>query len=281
MESLGGACPYAVLGIPENATDGEIRKAYLKAALKAHPDKNRGKPDAAEVFHRLVSAYDILSDDDAKGAYDRVLKLKQAAKLRDLALSAEQRKAKEDLERRESEFKRRRTNQGDAKRRLEAEIIRLREEGERRLQEEYDKASRSAAMDVDVDPGHPADQRQTDLKVKWRTKGLDAVNGGYSTETLERLFRKYGPVTVVMAKKEGKAILTFVAAEDAETALQCEQGLAGNPLQECKWVTGSDGAPDGHGSTPFAVPQEDLAQLEAEMFSNLKRAAAQGAVGST
>jgi hypothetical protein len=46
----------------------EIRKAYKQKALKLHPDKNPDKPDAATIFHRLVKAYDLLSDEKAKEA---------------------------------------------------------------------------------------------------------------------------------------------------------------------------------------------------------------------
>eukprot|EP00037_Helgoeca_nana_P033698 m.419076 g.419076 ORF g.419076 m.419076 type:complete len:285 (+) comp31274_c0_seq1:261-1115(+) len=279
MESLDGECPYAVLGVPENATDAEIRKAYLKAALKAHPDKNRNNPNAADIFHRLVSANDLLTDEEAKTAYDRVLKLKNAAKMRDLELTAEQRKAKQDLERRENEFKRRRTAGGDAKRRLEAEIIRLREHGQQRLIEEQERllkqegdAAAAVVAAREKDGGHSADSL-TDLKIKWKTKGFKAPNGGYSADTLDSLYRKYGPVTIVMGKKDGKAIVTFVTAEDAETALQFEQGLVANPLSECAWVSGNSAAPDGHGSAPFSVPSDDLDALEAEAFANLRRAA--------
>ena len=76
--------------------------------------------------------------------YDRVLNLKQAAKLRDLALSSEQRAAKEDLERRENAAKRGRTDEVDAKRRLEAEVARLRTQGLERLERERERLLREA-----------------------------------------------------------------------------------------------------------------------------------------
>jgi hypothetical protein len=76
--------------------------------------------------------------------YDRVLNLKQAAKLRDLALSSEQRAAKEDLERRENAAKRGRTDEVDAKRRLEAEVARLRAQGQVRLERERERVLREA-----------------------------------------------------------------------------------------------------------------------------------------
>ncbi|MCC9603962.1 J domain-containing protein [Stieleria sp. JC731] len=61
---------YQILGVSRNASKDEIRKAHRKLALKYHPDKNPGK-DAQERFKRIQEAYDVLSDDDKRAAYDR------------------------------------------------------------------------------------------------------------------------------------------------------------------------------------------------------------------
>ncbi|OYP29431.1 DnaJ C-terminal domain-containing protein [Rhodopirellula sp. MGV] len=61
---------YQTLGVSRNASKDEIRKAHRKLALKFHPDKNPGK-DAQEKFKRVQEAYDVLSDDEKRAAYDR------------------------------------------------------------------------------------------------------------------------------------------------------------------------------------------------------------------
>ena len=61
---------YQTLGVSRNATKDEIRKAHRKLALKFHPDKNPGK-DAQARFKRIQEAYDVLSDDEKRAAYDR------------------------------------------------------------------------------------------------------------------------------------------------------------------------------------------------------------------
>lgn len=59
---------FALLGIPRNATDEEIRQAFRQKARQTHPDLNPA-PDAAERFRELVEAYDILSDKSKRDMY--------------------------------------------------------------------------------------------------------------------------------------------------------------------------------------------------------------------
>lgn len=62
---------YDVLGVKADASVDDIKKAYRKAAMKYHPDKNQGDPEAAEKFKEVSSAYEILSDDQKRAKYDR------------------------------------------------------------------------------------------------------------------------------------------------------------------------------------------------------------------
>ncbi len=63
---------YAMLGILRSATSEEIRRAYLKAAKKLHPDKNT-TPGETELFLGVQEAYQILSDAQRRAAYDATL----------------------------------------------------------------------------------------------------------------------------------------------------------------------------------------------------------------
>mmetsp|Transcript_9661 Transcript_9661/g.23873 ORF Transcript_9661/g.23873 Transcript_9661/m.23873 type:complete len:131 (-) Transcript_9661:891-1283(-) len=63
---------YTLLGVSRNATAEEIRKAYRKAAVKWHPDKNPANQEQAEsMFKRVATAYETLADDNKRAAYDR------------------------------------------------------------------------------------------------------------------------------------------------------------------------------------------------------------------
>ena len=62
---------YEVLGVEKNADADAIKKAYRKAAIKYHPDKNPGDKDAEEKFKEAAEAYDVLSNDDKRARYDR------------------------------------------------------------------------------------------------------------------------------------------------------------------------------------------------------------------
>ena len=55
-------CYYELLGVPRNASEEELKRAYRKKAVQHHPDKNLDDPDAKEKFVELQEAYEILRD---------------------------------------------------------------------------------------------------------------------------------------------------------------------------------------------------------------------------
>ena len=64
---------YEILGIPRDATQGEIKKKFRELAKKTHPDKT--KEDSEEEMVELNKAYEVLSDEVSRKKYDRYLKV--------------------------------------------------------------------------------------------------------------------------------------------------------------------------------------------------------------
>ncbi|KAH9863248.1 hypothetical protein IAQ61_009525 [Plenodomus lingam] len=62
---------YDALGVPPTASELEIKKAYRKLAIKLHPDKNPGDETAHAKFQEIGEAYQILSDEQLRAAYDK------------------------------------------------------------------------------------------------------------------------------------------------------------------------------------------------------------------
>lgn len=68
-----GQTHYAVLGVERTTSAKDVRKAYRKLALRYHPDKNPDNKDAEARFKCIRDAYEVLSDDVKRLAYDRSL----------------------------------------------------------------------------------------------------------------------------------------------------------------------------------------------------------------
>ena len=62
---------YEVLGVSKSATEKEIKKAYKRLAMKFHPDRTQGDKDKEEQFKEVKEAYEVLNDDQKRGAYDQ------------------------------------------------------------------------------------------------------------------------------------------------------------------------------------------------------------------
>src|SRR6185295_6135589 len=62
---------YEILGVARDAAEADLKKAYRRLAMKHHPDRNPGNPEAESHFKEAKEAYEALSDKDKRAAYDR------------------------------------------------------------------------------------------------------------------------------------------------------------------------------------------------------------------
>ena len=61
---------YDILGVSQDASQDEIRKSFRTLALKYHPDKNRNSEESKQRFMKIIEAYEVLSDEQARKNYD-------------------------------------------------------------------------------------------------------------------------------------------------------------------------------------------------------------------
>ncbi|XP_075049085.1 dnaJ homolog subfamily C member 17 [Mixophyes fleayi] len=231
---------YGLLCIEADASEKEIKKAYRQKALTCHPDKNPDNPRAAELFHQLSQALEVLTDGAARAAYDKLRKAREAAAKRTQKLDDKRKKVKLDLEARERQAQAHVTEEEEAQvaRTLEKEIIRLREEGSRQLEEQQRLVREQVKMEMDhkmrgYSSGPTEDAVSAKLKLKWKCQKDDEARGGYSEDVLMSLLQKYGQVLniVVSSKKRGSAIVEFATFKAAELAVKNEAGFLNNPLK--------------------------------------------------
>lgn len=194
--------------------------------MQCHPDKNPDDPKAAETFHELSRALEILTDTSARSAYDKVLRAKEAAKLRHQELDSKRQKLKEDLERREREsFTTKGSNLTDEQK-LAAEIDRLRKEGSRLLIEEQQRMRDEIKKTMGRLSETVWESSLNRIKIKWKVEKSDTNNGGYDEAILRKFLKKYGDIVVLIMspKKKGSALVEFSTKEASEMAVEFEKG---------------------------------------------------------
>jgi curved DNA-binding protein CbpA len=79
---------YEVLGLPRDADEAQIKATYRELARQLHPDVNAGDPALAQRLTEVNHAYEILSDQRARAAYDQALASRQTQMRRHYAILA-------------------------------------------------------------------------------------------------------------------------------------------------------------------------------------------------
>lgn len=252
-------------------SESVLRKAYRKASLLVHPDKNPS-PDAAEKFHLLTIAYDVLSDPTIRAAYDKARNARKAKVERVKVYDAKRRKLQEDLEAREGAYSAQKKEEQDAEAnfqrelaRLKAESASLRKKREEALQKAQEEEEAEVQQEAPIERETKAPvSRFTEIdrtvKIKWRNKGSGK---DIDSDELQTKFRKYGKIAHCIAVKDGKpaadgkekkfrtGLVVFESIVGAHGAVTDGMELKDSTfkdLREVKWA----------GETPPEIPREAL-----------------------
>jgi len=257
--------PYEVLGLPLESTKEQHKKRYRKLALEKHPDKQPGNKRAAEEFIKLQRAFEILSDDKAREAWDNLQRAKNARQAKHAGQSQKRRKMAEDLERRERVFEVERSQEKAARNKLQAELARLRksmvereEQKQAQLFQERISKNLSEAVSSASHTAHAEEQIQRTLKVSW-----DDSISTYPAEELRDLFTKHGEVQDVIPrplkkKTKGSALIVMAALEGARRAADNVSGNLDNPLLVVPLAKNAPPARNGGGGGMSPLPSADI-----------------------
>ncbi|OZC08593.1 DnaJ domain protein [Onchocerca flexuosa] len=225
--------PYELLDLKPGCTDAQIVKAFRKAALKWHPDKNPNRKQtgifcfltifftgslvrslilAQEMFLKISKAFELLSDASARAAYDQVLAARTARPVyiqrRQKNESEKRRKLHEELERREANVLNAQHDEEKAKRELEEEIERLRKEGSKLLQRERENIEREIHKNATMEEQSDDKRLLARYKLKWKRENNRC---DYDEDDFKELFSKYGHISdiIVSSGNKGMAVLEF------------------------------------------------------------------------
>ncbi|KAJ8915823.1 hypothetical protein NQ315_004635 [Exocentrus adspersus] len=252
---------YELLEIDISSTTVDIKKAYRRKALQCHPDKNPDDPNAAKKFQQLLKVLEVLTDEAARSAYDKVLKGKKEAQLRHKELDGKRRKLKEDLEERERQAANRFVKGKTPDQLLKEEIERLRKEGSKQVEEEVQFVLTKLKEEQQLNTEY-WDSSKHRIKIKWRTTKNDSTNGGYTYQLLHTFLSKYGDIQalVMSPKKNGSALVEFMERKSAEMAIDFEIGLSSNPLK-LEWVDPTNKSAKSTTSNSSLVKESDFESI--------------------
>uniref|UniRef100_A0A0K0E3V9 J domain-containing protein n=1 Tax=Strongyloides stercoralis TaxID=6248 RepID=A0A0K0E3V9_STRER len=227
-------CPYKILGLTKECSESDVKKAYKKAALKWHPDKNpENKSDAQMMFLKIQEASALLLNFEAKTAYDNMISAREA-KIRNINKrkneeSEIRKKFREDLEARENDFMRTTEDKNnEAEEKLRKELNKMKSTSWK-IKNELDEMIRKELEKEKEYMNEMEFKYKPQLKIKWKCNSFN-----YTEDILYDIFNKYGNILGIVCSDNNTAIIEFSNLKEAIIA-EDETGLAVN-LLKVSWV---------------------------------------------
>jgi DnaJ family protein C protein 17 len=217
---------YELFDVIETASTQEITSAFRKKAIKCHPDKFPNDDEKKELFLKIKKAVEILTDEQARKAYDANRKQKIQQQERLSKMDGVRKKFKEDLERNEQKASQvsspviNKTNSD----RLKTEIERLRREGNRLVDEELEKIHQ--IIEDEVKQKVPSNHQNVIIKYFPNTPA-------YSDQELRIIFEKYGNISTIINMYPKRALIEF-NNDHISSFIENEKGLEGRPFASVK-----------------------------------------------
>lgn len=267
---------YDLLEVNAGASIPEIRKAWRRASLKYHPDKN-SDPSAVEKFHLLQIALDVLCVDELRQQYDNKRAAEQSRKRDRDQWNEKKRKMVEDLERREREGRPRKPGNDPEQDEQDAKLERIAADTKRRRLELTEKRRRereevelawSTANQVPEQTSTTTSKltrtsaeedrrdRRRSILLHWRREGKGEH---VHKERLSSLFAQFGVVdTVILIKDKKKRVdgvkkitasgyVVFESILGAHAVYQGVEKLKSEEpwIDEILWITEKDAQSEG------------------------------------
>jgi len=202
---------YKILGVEPDVTVKQIEKAYRKASLKCHPDRNKDDKDAAEKFDRLTRAKEFLLAPSKRALYDEKRKKEESRLKRFKEHNAQTQAMRLDLERRELEAER-----------MHAARVQVTQQVSSNIKADFERAM-AERMQKKQDKANETDRkmRQTISKLVKVTLILASNNMITSSSIMETLYELLSPYKLMKVTVDDySAELMFETKEKALEALQ-------------------------------------------------------------
>lgn len=249
---------YELFGVEETATTEEITSAFRKKAVKCHPDKYPNDKDKLELFLLIRKASELLTDKQARQAYDADRKHRKLQKERLSQMDDKRKKFKEDLERNEQKASQtvKTTINTATSQRLRAEVERLRREGSRLIDEELEKLHNIVEQEK-----QKSSLNHIHIIIKYLPN-----TPSYTDNELREIFKKYGNISTIVNQYPTRALIEFNDNHISQF-IQHEKGLQEKPFASVKIKKDKNSATS---SSPMTQKQADTVDLTKPEFEDFE-----------